>query len=915
MERVARWIAHHPWLILLGTLALLVGAGVQIVDPRTGAARLTLDASVNRILPEDDPDKLFYDLHRRLFGSDETLLVALAADDLFTRPRLEAIVRMTHRIEAVEGVHHVVSLANALNIHGTDFGLDIGPFLSEIPDDPERLGEIRRQVLANPIYAGNLVSNDADATALLVYFHELSDAAFPPIIDEIQRIADEEGRGASVWLTGTPRVKVDTSRILASSYIRISPWLAGFLSLVLLISFRTLRGIYVPILSIAVSLIFTLAFVANVGGSLNMVTALVPMLLATLGLSYSVHVVSEYYQILRSWEGELDPVGYPDAVAQALGEVVLPVVLTGLTTAIGFGSLLISTMAPIREFGLYSVVGVVVTVAVALLFTPALLVVLGRPRGEGIRLPGLDTDAAFERFAESVARFSLRRRTAIFVSTAVVFGVALYGVTDMNVGTDHITKFRPDAPVRRDFEAINVHLEGANPFYVVLEAPYSDAFLEPVNLREVESVQNWLEGQPEIGGTTSLVDYLKLINRGFHENEPEFLAIPETRRLASQLLFFGGSDEIERYVDSRRQKANVLVRAKIIDSDEVAALIQRINERLAELPDHLTARVTGNPVLLNRAIDDIMRGQAMSMVLALVIIYAILSALFWSFRVGAIALIPNVVPVAAYFGALGLFGVNLSPGTSLVAPMVLGIAVDDTIHYFARFNREAKRLADDHQATVSTLKAVGRPVTYTSLALVLGFLTLTQSELRTQVEVGAMAAFALSFAWLTDFVLTPALCAGLRIATLWDTLTLDLGPEPQRSIPLLAGLTPRRARIVALMSSILVVPAGERLIRTGEQGREMYVVIDGTLRATKDGPDGPIELNRHQRGDVVGEVGLFYHKRTANIDAVTEARLLRFSPETLERLSRRYPRLASLVHHNLNEILADRLARLTSRIS
>jgi predicted RND superfamily exporter protein len=762
-------------------------------------------------------------------------------------------------------------------------------------------------VLGNPIYRGALVSNDARTTALLVYFHELSDSAFPPILDEIEQIAGEEAHGAEVWLTGTPRVKVETNRIVVRSAARTLPLILAVLAVVLLISFGTLRGVLVPVLTIVISLVYTLGFVARFGGSLNLVTVLVPPLLMTLGVSYAIHVVAEYYQALRRARAEGD---HRERVAEALHEVMLPVVLTGITTAIGFASLMLSPLGAIRDFGLYSVVGVAVTSLTALVFAPALLVALGRPR----RIARQREEGAFDRFAEKLAHFDLSHRRAIFVAFALVFAVAIYGVTQIRVGTDHISKFRPEAPVRADFEAINEHLDGANPFYVVLQTDYTDAFKEPVNLLELERLQDWLEAQPEIGGTSSLVDYVKLINRGFHENDPNHLAIPESRMLTSQLLFFGANEEIERYADSRFQIANVMVRAKVIDSDEVAALVQRIQRRLSELPERFESRITGNPVLLNRTIDDIMRGQARSMIAALAVIYAVLAAMFVSLRVGLIALVPNMLPIAAYFGALGLFGINLAPGTSLVAPMALGIAVDDTIHYFARFNRDAKRLANDRLATISALRGVGRAVTYTSLTLVLGFLMLTASELRTQVEVGLMAAFALGFAWLTDFTLTPALCAGLRIATLWDALTLDLGPEPQNSIPLLRGLTTAQARIVALMSSILTVPAGQRLIRTGEQGREMYVVIDGTLRAwtQKDGRD--VELNRHERGDVVGEVGLFYHERTANVDALTDARLLRISQSSLQRLARRYPRYAARVHQNLNKILADRLARLTERV-
>jgi hypothetical protein len=247
--------------------------------------------------------------------------------------------------------------------------------------------------------------------------------------------------------------------------------------------------------------------------------------------------------------------------------------------------------------------------------------------------------------------------------------------------------------------------------------------------------------------------------------------------------------------------------------------------------------------------------------------------------------------------------------------MVLGIAIDDTIHYFARFSQEVRRLADDRKATVAALKGVGRPMTYTSVALCLGFLALTSSELSMQVEVGLMASWALAVAWLCDFYLTPALCSSVRITTLWDILTLDLGENPQQSIPLLNGLRNSQARIVALMSKVITVPAGARIITAGDKGEEMYVVIHGRLRTSFEGEKGRIEVATHGRGDVVGEAGLFYEKRTADVDILEDSRLLCLSQENLERLSRRYPYIATKVFRNLNRILATRLFTTTHRLT
>jgi predicted RND superfamily exporter protein/CRP-like cAMP-binding protein len=842
---------------------------------------------------------------RRIFGTDETLLIALRSPDVFTHAELSRVARLTERLEREEGVHHVLSLTNAVDVRGVDDDLEIARFVDAVPSDPTALRELRERVLANPIYAGSLVSRDARTTALVVFFADMSHREYlaSGLDERIVRLARAEAGDAELYVTGGPHIRAETARVMLSEAVRIPLLMLAALGAVLAFAYRSLRGVLLPLGTIVVAVLWSLALAVALDYELNAVTALVPPLLTTLGLSYAVHVVTEADQEARSLG-----LGGPRPVALALERVALPVGLTGATTAIGFGSLLLSPLAAVRDFGALSVIGVACTIAASLSFTPAALALLPGPRGGAV-----PTRDAFARFVERVARFTLARRQLIFAAAALIFVASLVGMRSIRIGSEQVAKFSRETPVRADFEAVNQQLGGANLLFVVLETDVPQGFMDPVNLEAIRSLQAWLEAQPEIGVTTSLADYVALINRGFHGNDPAALSIPGKKSTVSQLLLFGASDELDAFVDGRYQTASVRVRARVVDSNDVAALTQRIEGRLEQLPGQLRAKVTGTSVVLNRALDEIIRGQALSVGAALLLIYGVLALMFVSFRIGLVALIPNVLPVAVYFGALGWSGVRLNPGTSLVAPMVLGIAVDDTIHYFARFIRDAKQLGDEKRATASALKAVGRPVTYTSLALCVGFLMLNASELRTQGELGNLAAFALAFAWTTDFFLTPALCARLRIATLWDVLRVDLGHEPERSLSLLRGLRASQARIVAALARVVELRAGERLFHAGEPGGAAYVVIDGRLRTAIASTDGELEIATHARGATLGEAGLFEGRRTAQVDALTDSRLLRLSSQAVEDLGRRYPRIATVLLRNLNETLAAHASRVTHR--
>jgi CRP-like cAMP-binding protein len=176
-------------------------------------------------------------------------------------------------------------------------------------------------------------------------------------------------------------------------------------------------------------------------------------------------------------------------------------------------------------------------------------------------------------------------------------------------------------------------------------------------------------------------------------------------------------------------------------------------------------------------------------------------------------------------------------------------------------------------------------------------------------------AITLAFAWLTDVIFTPAICSRVKIVTLWDALTLDLGQDPQRAIPIFHGFSKWQARIVALMTQIVETKKGQRLLQTGQKSDGMYVAIEGQLQSSIERNGTAVPLNRHGRGDVLGEVGLFRGERTANVDCETDCRLLRFDQDNLTRLQRRYPRTAAKLMRNLSEVLADRLKAATARVT
>lgn len=913
MQRFGRFVAGRAGLVLAIVATITLAALHGIVDLRTGTPRLGVDPSIERLLPEGDEERAFFDRARQLFGADEFVVVLLEGpEDLFSPAGLARVQSLTSRLEAVDGVQRVLSLANAVQIEERDGDVFVGPFFDTPPADAAEQALLRQRVRAHPFYGETLVSRDGRGAAFLVTFErmperELLARRLPARVAEVAEA--ERSDGAQVWVTGSPHAKLAISETLVGELGKILPTLLGLVVLLTALTFRTLRGVALPVVTIVLAVVWTLGAMGWTGSSLNLVSNLIPGLLITLGFAAAMHVVSEYYETLRRHPAT-DAASHRARIAHVLDEMGVAIAVNGLTTVLGFASLCTSGVVAVRLFGAWAVVGIVATTLLAMTFLPAALAIAGNPR----RVPGGGGEGgAVDHFAERLARFDVRHRRPILGAAVLVLLVAVLFMTRIEVGTTYIGDFPETSPVRQGYEEITRRLGGTTAFTIVVDADAPGGMVQPESLRALRELQDWIEAQPEVATTASIADGVALLHHALRGAEATE-AIPSDPALVKQLLLFGGDDVTRGFLDRGQRSASVLVRSNVSDSKPVRAFLERLDARLAELPRRLQARATGDLVLLNRTVDAIAVGELQSLGTAFLTIFLTLSAMLTSFRIGLLALLPNLLPVAIYYGTLGLLGIPLNLSTSLIGSIALGIAVDDTVHYLARFNLEARRRGDETEATVATLKSVIRPVTWTTVGLCLGFLAFTLSDTRSQQQFGVLAAFTMAVAWFLELTLSPALSSSLRLVTLWDLLSLDLGASPERQIPLFDGLKPRQARIFSLMANIVALPAGERLFVEGDPGDAMYVVVDGELVASLQRDGRRVELSRMRRGDTVGEVALFHGARTADVEVETEARLLRFDQSDLDQLARRYPRIAAHVYRNLNRIIARRIVNTSQAL-
>lgn len=883
-------------------LIVLLAARI-VVDLDARRLAISVDASIESLLPSDGAALQVYEDVRDKFVGDDFLVAVWVSDKLFSPDNLKRFKQFTQRLNKHPDVMRVDSLATATYVSAEEDFTNIDDFLAELPADQAEADALKSKALANRLFAGHLVSDDGRGALVAIHLAPgLDTETLATHVAAIRALSADYAESVENFVTGPVVARLQTGQTLFSD-IRVVFPLAIIATLVVsLIGQRSLVGILLPLFVNLVSLLVTLALFIQAGHAFNFVTIIMPPVIFVVGFAYAVHIISDYDRLVGLGHDKTS------AIREAIDDVFVPLTLTAFTTAVGFSSLSISNIETIRVFGAFSAIGTILSWLFSILLVPLGLKLFSPKRSDA---PGVGKLVSF---APTLARFDLENRKPILFASFIAVLFAVIFASKINVGTDYLNNFPKDSEIHQHFATVNELFAGAVPIQIHIDSDIPDVFKNPDELQVLDQLQAWLVSQPEIGGAISFVDYMKMLHVTFVPDVSEDNAIPGTFNLSDQLLALGAGDDARQFIDARYKSTLMQVRSNAVSTSDLGELVQRIEERLKLLPAHLRGRVTGSSVILAQTMDEITRGQVLSLSGALFIIFIILAILFGSLKVGVIALIPNLLPIAIFFGLLGLTGITLNLATSLVATVALGIAVDDSIHYFSRFNTESRKLANEVEGVEKAIAGVIRPVTFTTAALCAGFLALLVSDLKNQVEFGLMAAITLFIAWFVDLVVSPALSSGLRFVTLWEVLAVDLGADPHKKIPLFAGLTNRQARIAALFGKIEAFEPGERILTFGEIGHEICIVVEGVVVAQVEREEGNRVLRAIHPGELFGEVALFTGTRTANIDAMTDVRVLRLNRESLERIQNRYPKIAAQIFWNLTGTVSERLADVTTRI-
>jgi uncharacterized protein len=740
---------HAGAIVLLTLLATAVFAGalpsLQIHNP-----------SEKYELPEADPVARDFRRLQALFGDQEVVIVGIGFDGIIGLPEMQLLDRLTRGLAEREGVTNAASLTNASWIYWHAGPPLIGPLFSPQQADAAAVDRLVRFATRQPPYADNLISQDGHSAAILVEFSTRGLGSAEKtrlerrLVEQVREVVEAERSGfRSYHLAGLPLIDLAFEENLNED-LALFGGASALLALgILLFLFRSWRPVVLASTLALISLVWALGVVSLTGTPLSVGLAMMVPLILVISIAYSVH----YLAFLFRAEHRDTP--KQEVLERMLREVLPPSVLTGLTTAGGFVALNASRLEGVQEVGTYLAIGVLGCVYLNSVFLPALLFRFPALAGDGVRMGSLPGNFA------GVLGHWVVARTGTIITVALLLGaVSALGVLRLRVDSNHLFYFQPDEPVRRDYRFVDENFGGAVPLEILVSLPRAE--LNGV-VERIDRLAAELRSLDGIGSVASIADLLGrpvAVSSGTTGSAPTAASV----RLPSSVWERISASEFGRgylRMDDTLATLRISARARVQGTHGLERVLDGVRERVSAQPFGEQVLITGMVPIFVRTLDYIVRSQIYSFALAFAIILVIISVLTRSWRLGMITMLANTLPILLVLGTMGWLRIPLDISTVMIASVVIGIAVDDTIHFLYRFRRERATAAGIEEAVTHTFRQVGTPLVISTLVFFGGFLVLVPSNFVPISYFGLLSGLAVLAALVGDLLLLPALLKAL----------------------------------------------------------------------------------------------------------------------------------------------------------
>ena len=747
-NKLIKVILNHPKVIL----SILAAITLVLV---TFLPKVKMDFSIEQLFSQNDPViNRFLSFREEFDGVDNRIFLLYESDDPFSYKNLELNKKMVYAFENIEGVSKVTSLTNIeLFTEGGEYLLS--PVYENIPKSIDSLNIAKERILNSDLLKNYLISEDGKVAAILI---EVSDSfnehesreSIVKQIDELQLGTD--------WTwhqTGLPIIRTRYVQYMIADNITFLIPVLSMLILLLSLLFRSLVGLVLPLIVVLLTIIWTLGFMTAAGITINIISYIIPTLLMVVGISDSVHFLVKYYKTLHLLGDKRE------ALTQSLQKIGTAIFLTSITTAIGFGALSMVNIEIVKEFGIFTAMGVFFAFIITVLFIPSTLMLLGKTPKTKLEAYSRGYRVKIVKKLITIVRGHPKK--IIFTGITITI-IGFFGALQINPHSKLLDDLRPGNTLLEDMRLAEDRMGSVLPVEIIITVDENENFQDIQDVAVIsftDELASYISKIPEIGKVVSVSDYLKAINQAMNDGDKSFYQVPLSREIISQYMLLYDS-EFNSLINSDLTKLRIASQIKDIDSRRSAEIEKELNTYIASvIPEGITAEVTGTAFLALRTNNYLVKNLLGSFLVALIIITFLMIVLFRSVKMAFISILPNIIPMMVMAAVLGFLQIPLRPATAMTFAVAFGIAVDDTLHYLIRYRME---LSKQHyrQANDSTMLGTGIAMMSTTAILSAGFLVLILSQFTPTVEFGMLSVITIVTALIGDLTFLPALLSQIK---------------------------------------------------------------------------------------------------------------------------------------------------------
>ncbi len=767
-------------------IIFLVVFGILLIQIRG----LRVDTSVESFFYQSDKSLLDYIEFKKQFGRDDYMVIGVKSDTVFKLDFLNRL-RELHR-ELEEKVPHLDEIDSLINIRytrGENDTLIVGDLLESWPETKRDIEELKQKTMGNQLYLNSIITEDGTMTAVLLKSellssearknnetisfikiekedttatNQLTEAERSEFVQTIKNISNKfERDDFQIYITGSPLLAHEL-RVTMVEEARLFISLVMLILLVFLyITFRRITGVVMPILIVIFATLSTFAVMSIVGMPFTLVTQILPTFIMVVGIGDTVHILALFFKHFNRTGDKRE------AVIYAIGHSGLAILLTSLTTAAGLLSFSTAAMAPIAHLGFTGAIGVMEAFLFTIILCPCLIAII--PLKPHRVNDSVSKDDFLDSLLRRLGRIAIQYRVVVFIIFGILLLLSIAGISKLRFAHNDLDAFSKTSEFYIDTMLLDKELKGTVVMETVLDTKEEDGLYDPEFLKTLDECQKTFEqmsfGDLNVGKTISITSIVKETNKALNNNNNSFYTIPDNRQLiAQELLLFenGGAKDIERVTDPLFSRARLTIRAPFTDAWNYVSLIDAVTDHLKQKLPEVEVKTSGLMILFAQALKKVITSMAESYIIMFVVITLLMVLLIGRLRIGLASMIPNLFPVALVLGYMGWADLPLDFFNITLGSVIVGIAVDDTIHFFHHFRYHFEKDGNAEKAVIDTFLTTGRAMITTTIVLCSGFFVLTGSDMNSLFYFGLLMGFGIFFALLGDFFLAPALLTVLN---------------------------------------------------------------------------------------------------------------------------------------------------------